>query len=146
MAQVITDPALHQQGTIDIKDDPQVIEFLKHADALQGFKSLHKAWLMDNEETWHSGEISKSLICVNDALNNLASYISTAHEDVEIQIELDPDFAKGKALPTLIKRTDEWKALKKYLKQTHSFENQTLTVRGLIYIAIRYAKEFVCKV
>ena len=101
---------------------------------------------MNNDETWHSGEIAKTLSKVNDALDNLASYISTAHDDVEIQIELDPEYAKGKQLQTLIKRTDEWKSLRKYLKKDHKFKQQNITVRGLIQIAIRYAKEFVCKV
>lgn len=142
----ITEPALHQQGTMNIKDDPQVIEFLKHADALQGFKALHTAWLLDNEESWHSKEICKSLDKVNDALNNLASYISNAHEDVEVQIELEPDYAKGKKIATLIKRTQEWKELRKYLKKEHHFKNQPITVEGLLIIAIRHAKEFACKI
>lgn len=109
-----------------------MIELFQHLDALNAFKKLHTAWLIDNREDWHSKEIVKQLDKIQNFVNQLASYMSQYHDDIEVQIAVEPGSLSGKKFSTVIKRTEEWKALRKWSKSEKSYRQQTITVEALV--------------
>lgn len=138
-------PAFPQQGTIDIADDTDMQELFKQLDTLNAFVKLYDAWLEVNQESWHSKQLSDSLTKIFTYVNQLASYISMFHDDIDIQIEADFDYLERKQFSTVIKRTDEWKELKKWLKKDHNWPNQTITVQAICTCILTKAREFACK-
>lgn len=108
-----------------------MIEMYQHLDTLNAFMKLHDAWLLSNNESWHSNEIVKQLKRIDNYVNQLASYISMHHDDIDVQVDIDIDALRGKKFSTVIKRTDEWKSLRKWIKKSHNFRQQTITVEAL---------------
>lgn len=138
-------PVYPQQGTIDIANDPDMQELFTQLDTLNAFVKLHEAWLDVNEENWHSSQLSDSLSKIFTYVNQLASYISMWHDDIDVQIEADFDYLKGKQFSTVLKRTDEWKSLKKWLKKEHTWPNQPLTVQAISSCILTQSRDFACK-
>jgi len=117
-----------------------------HLDAISGFVKLYDAWLSENSETWHSKELKKSLDSIVKYIDQLASYISVAHNEIEIQVNVDSAALTGKQFATIIKRTEEWKALKKWLKTEMALNNQPVSVEAIVRCIIAETKKFVKKV
>ena len=89
-------------------------------DKISIFASLHKAWLEFNAETWYSAQISKAL---SNALNFIDQYASlmTYNEDKSKPASLNfaglDKVLKNKQFAGVIKRSQEWKDLRDFLKK-----------------------------
>jgi hypothetical protein len=132
--------------TISIEDDSEMLEFFKIVDILSAFESLHTNWLKMNNANWHSKEISASLSKVFNYVDQLASYVSVSHEHVEIVLDYDIDSLSGKQFATVIKRTDEWKTLRKWLRTEHQFNQQNVTVKAICECIIAETRQFIDKI
>lgn len=122
-----------------------MVEFFKIVDIISAFKKLHNAWLIVNTEDWYSKELSESIETALKYVNQLASYVSRFHDEIEIEIEVDIQSLKGKQFATVIKSTDEWKQLKKYMKVEHHCKDQSLTVQSLFEVIHQSINSFIHK-
>jgi cob(I)alamin adenosyltransferase len=138
-------PVFPQMGCKDIADDKDMQELFGQLDTLNAFVKLYEAWKSVNDENWHSKQLSNSLQQIFVYVNQLASYISMWHDDIDVQIEADLDYLKGKQFSTVVKRTDEWKSLKKFLKRDHNWPTQPITVQAICTCILKQTREFACK-
>lgn len=136
---------LNQENVLSFNDDEIMIEFFKIVDIISAFKKIHESWLFVNKEDWYSKELSESIDTALKYVDQLASCVSIEHENVEIEIDIDVSTLKGKQFATVIKSTDEWKILKKYMKITRSCPHQSVTIQSLFDVIHQSILKFIHK-
>lgn len=122
-----------------------MVDFFKIADIISAFKKVHNAWLIVNTEDWYSKELIESIEVALKYVDQLASCVSHDHSKIEIEINIDIQSLKGKQFATVLKSTDEWKVLKKYMSKGHICIHQTSTIRGLFDVIHQCIRDFVNK-
>lgn len=123
-----------------------MIEFFEIVDIVSAYFSLYTNWQKINNDDWYSLELAKSLKTVLKYVNQLASYITLHHEDIQIQLEYDIDSMQGKQFATVIKRTEEWRLLRKWAKTEQNFSSQSLTVQAICTCIKSSVKHFISQI
>lgn len=93
--------------------------FFKAFDHLSVFDALYDVWLEYNVETWYSKHIGMVLDKVKDFTNQYASSVSAYHKQYEnskLQLPKAEEILRGKQFASTIKRTQEWKELRDFMK------------------------------